>query len=106
MPHSGVGMKIAPARLLVALLLLLGAVAASNNVDSSEAHSQDATHEAQLRKLLQTSESCSFLLSAFDCCMHDTHNGICIRSNHEHLAGLQYGVCQSQPSISCATLVL
>ena len=60
-PHSGVGMKTGPARLLVALLLLLGAVAASNNVASSKGHSQDATHQAQLRKLLQTSESCSFL---------------------------------------------
>lgn len=60
-PHSGVGMKAAPAKLLVALLLLLGAVAASNNVVSSEGHSQDVTHQAQLRNLLQTSESCSFL---------------------------------------------
>jgi len=61
-PHSGVGMKTAPARLLVALLLLgLGAAATSNHVVSSEGHSQDAIHQAQLRKLLQTSESSSFL---------------------------------------------
>ena len=94
-PHSGVGMKTAPARLLVALLLLLGAVATSSNVISSEGDCQDATHQAQLRKLLQTSELCSFLLSAFDYCMHNTHTGICIRSNHEHSVGSQCGVCQS-----------
>lgn len=69
-PHSGVGMKTAPARLLLALLLLLGAVATSNNVVSSEGDSQDATYQAQLRKLLQTSESCSFLLIAFYILLH------------------------------------
>ena len=87
-PHSGVGMKTAPARLLVALLLLLGAVATSNNVVSSEGDSQDATHQAQLRSLLQTSESRSCLLSAFECCMHTTHaSAQTIKNQLDHSVG-------------------
>lgn len=48
-------MRIAPARVLVALLLLLlGAAATSSSVISSPEDNQNAAYEAYMRKLLQT----------------------------------------------------
>ena len=62
MPHLRVGMKTAPATVLVVLLLLLLETAATcSSVISSPGDIQDAVHEAHLRKLLQTSESHALL---------------------------------------------